>query len=138
MFLLDTDTIIFSLKGHPTVNDHVRRHVNDPMKISVVSFMELYYGAYKSQHVTSNLAKLKTLEQSFEMIPLGGESVEIFGGLKSQLEKKGTKLDDFDLGIASCALAHNLILVTGNLKHFQRIDGLHLVDWTRKGDAALC
>ncbi len=134
MFLLDTDTIIFSLKGHPAVNDHLRRHVNDPMKISVISFMELYYGAYKSQQVTSNLAKLKTLEQSFEMIPLGGESAEIFGRLKSQLEKNGTKLDDFDLGIASCALAHNLILVTRNLKHFQRIEGLHLVDWTQQGE----
>lgn len=134
MFLLDTDTIIFSLKGHPIVTDHLRHHVNDPMKISAISFMELYYGAYKSQQVTSNLAKLKTLEQSFEMIPLGGESVEIFGRLKSQLEKNGRKLDDFDLGIASCALAHNLILVTRNLKHFQRIDGLHLVDWTHQGE----
>jgi len=39
--------------------------------------MELYYGAYKSQKVESNLAKIKTLENSIEIIPLGKEVVEI-------------------------------------------------------------
>ena len=93
--------------------------------------MELYYGAYKSQKVTSNLAKIKTLENSLEIIPLGKESVEIFGIYKSKLEKAGTPLDDFDLMLASCALAHNLVLVTNNVKHFRRIEGLKLANWAR-------
>ena len=38
-------------------------------------------------------------------------------------------LDDFDLIIAACALTYNLILVTNNLKHFQRVDGLKLANW---------
>ena len=92
--------------------------------------MELYYGANKSQKVSSNLAKIRTLEQSLEIIPVGVKSVAIFGMLKAQLEMSGTRLDDFDLIIASCALAHNLILVTNNLKHFQRIEGLKLTNWT--------
>ncbi len=56
MYLLDTDTVIFSLKGHPVVQEHLRRRLNDPLQISIVTCMELYYGAYKSQRVTSNLA----------------------------------------------------------------------------------
>jgi len=91
--------------------------------------MELYYGVYKSQKVTSNLAKIKTLEQAFNVLPIGMESVEIFGMLKAQLEIKGTRLDDFDLIIASCALANNLTLVTNNIRHFQRIEGLKLTTW---------
>ncbi len=82
------------------------------------TYMELYYGAYKSQKVTGNLAKIKMLEQSIEMIPLGQESAEIFGMLKAQLEIQGNRLDDFDLAIASSALAHNLTLVTNNAEHF--------------------
>ena len=66
----------------------------------------------RSQKVTSNLAKIKTLENSLEIIPIGKESVEIFGIHKAKLEKAGTPLDDFDLILASCALAHNLVLVT--------------------------
>ncbi len=130
MYLLDTDTIIFSLKGHAPVEKNLRQHIHDPIKICVVTLMELYYGAYKSQRVESNLAKIKTLENSLETISIGKESVEIFGIYKAKLEKAGTPLDDLDLILASCALAHNLVLVTNNVKHFQRIGGLKLTNWT--------
>ena len=131
MFLLDTDTIIYSLKGDASVQKNLLLHINDPIKTSVITLMELYYGAYKSQKVTGNLAKIKTLEQSIEIITLGVESAEVFGMLKSQLEKTGSRLDDFDLIIAACALSHNLTLVTNNEKHFQRIEGLKLINWTK-------
>jgi len=131
MYLLDTDTIIFNLKGSLAVRKNLLHHINDPIKVSVITLMELYYGAYKSQKVTGNLAKIKTIEQSLEIIPVGIESVEIFGMLKLKLEKTGSRLDDFDLIIAACALAHNLTLVTNNEKHFQRIEGLKLTNWTR-------
>jgi len=131
MYLLDTDTIIFNLKGSLAVRKNLLLHINDPIKVSVITLMELYYGAYKSQKVTGNLAKIKTIEQSLEIIPVRIESVEIFGMLKSKLEKSASRLDDFDLIIAACALAHNLTLVTNNEKHFQRIEGLKLTNWTR-------
>jgi predicted nucleic acid-binding protein len=50
--------------------------------------------------------------------------------IKAQLEKAGSPLDDFDLIIASCALSNNLMLVTNNVRHFQRIEGLKLTNWT--------
>jgi tRNA(fMet)-specific endonuclease VapC len=49
MYLLDTDTVIYSLKGHPTVKINLERHRNTILKISVVTLIELYYGAYKLQ-----------------------------------------------------------------------------------------
>lgn len=129
MYLLDTDTVIYNFKGHPNIQKNLQRHLSDPINISIVTCMELYYGAYKSQKVTSNLAKIKMLEQSIEVIPLGQESGEIFGKLKAQLEIQGSRLDDFDLAIASCALSRNLTLVTNNIEHFRRIDGLKLANW---------
>jgi len=134
MYLLDTDTIVFNLKGNAAVRENLLFHINDPIKTSAITLMELYYGAYKSQKVTGNLAKIKTIEKSLEIIPVGIESVEIFGMLKSKLEKTGSRLDDFDLIIAACALAHNLTLVTNNEKHFQRIEGLKLTNWARDPD----
>lgn len=132
MYLLDTDTIIYNLKGHPAVEKNLRQHFHDSIKISVITLTELYYGAYKSQKVASNLAKIKTIENSMEVIPLGKELVEIFGIHKAKLEKTGTRLDDFDLILACCALAHNLVVVTNNVKHFQRIEGLKIANWTEK------
>ena len=129
MFLLDTDTLIYNLKGYDAVKKNLQQHLDDPMMISVITLMELYYGAYKSEKVTGNLAKVRTIENSFEIIPAGKGSAENFGLLKASLEKSGKPLDDFDLIIASCALAHNLIIVTNNIKHFKRIDGLKLTNW---------
>jgi predicted nucleic acid-binding protein len=131
MYLLDTDTIIFSLKGHEAIKKNLQKHFEEPMKICVITLMELYFGAYKSEKVTGNLAKIRTIENAFEIISTGRESAEIFGMLKASLEKSGTPLDDFDLIIASCALSHNLILVTNNIKHFDRVEGLRLTNWTR-------
>jgi len=130
MFLLDTDTIIYNMKGSEAIKKNLLHHMDAPMKISVITLMELYYGAYKSEKLSSNLAKVRTLESSFEIIPNGKESAENFGMLKASLEKSGTRLDDFDLAIASCALAHNLTLVTNNLKHFSRLEGLKITNWT--------
>jgi predicted nucleic acid-binding protein len=130
VYLLDTDTVIYSLKGEPAVKKNLREHFHDPMKMSVITLMELYYGAHKSQKIASNLAKIKTLEISFQIIPISEESAGIFGMTKAQLEKAGSPLDDFDLIIASCALSNNLVLVTNNVRHFQRIEGLKLANWT--------
>lgn len=129
MFLLDTDSIIYSLKGHEVINKNLFIHRHETLKISIITLMELYYGAYKSQQVSSNLAKVKTIEQSFEIIPVKLEAVEVFARIKAELELNGNRLDDFDLMIASCAIAHNLTLISNNTKHFQRIEGLKLENW---------
>ena len=92
--------------------------------------MELYYGAYKSEKVQSNLAKIKVLESALDIIPINQELVEIFGLIKSKQEKAGKRLDDFDIVLASTALSYNLTIITNNEKHFQRIEGLKIENWT--------
>jgi tRNA(fMet)-specific endonuclease VapC len=132
MYLLDTDIVIYSLKGHPAVKKNLERNLHAALKISIVTLMELYYGAYKSQKVTSNLGKIKSIEDAVEIIPIGRESAEVFAMLKANLEKAGTPLDDFDLILAACALANDLVLVTNNVKHFERIEGLRLTNWAQE------
>lgn len=132
MFLLDTDTVIYILKGHPTVEQNLQRHPHDPIKLSVITLMELYYGAYKSQRVTSNLAKIRAMESSLEILPVSQEIVEIFGMEKARLEGRGTPLEDFDLVLGCVALAHNLTLVTNNVKHFKKIGSLRVVNWAEE------
>jgi len=130
MFLLDTDTIIYNLKGNEAIKRNLQDHLEDPMKICVITLMELYFGAYKSKKITGNLSKVRTIENAFEIISADRECAEIFGMLKASLKKSGALLDDFDLIIASLAMTNNLTLVTNNTKHFSRIDGLKLTNWT--------
>jgi tRNA(fMet)-specific endonuclease VapC len=131
MFLLDTDSLIYSLKGDETVIRNLEKHHLDPLKISVISLMELYYGSYKSEKATANLAKVRRIENNFDIISVDFSIAETFGMIKSNLEYQGTPLDDFDLVIAASALAYNLILVTNNEKHFLRVEGLKLENWAR-------
>ena len=132
MYLLDTDTVIYILKGDPVAEANLKKHIHDSIKMGTITLMELYYGAYKSQKVTSNIAKIKNLENVLEIIPVGEEVAEIFGREKVRLEKEGAPLDDFDLVVGCCALAHNLTLVTNNVRHFKRIEGLQVTNWIEK------
>lgn len=129
MYLLDTDTIIFVLKGHPTLKKNLLENLHSPLAISIVTLMVLYYGAYKSKKVTSNLAKVRALENSLEVLTLGKESADTSGMIKARLERSGNPLDDFDLIIAACAMTYNRVLITNNVKHFQRIEGLRVSNW---------
>jgi len=130
MYLLDTDTLIYSLKGNRAVAKNLELHIEDPMRVSVIAMMELYFGAYKSERFEANMAKVRTIEQSFEVLPAGKEIADVFGAMKASLQKNGNPLDDFDLIIAATALSRNLVLVTNNTRHFARIEGLKLANWS--------
>lgn len=129
MFLLDTDIIIYVLKGRPDVTAHLEKHTGSPMAMSVISLMELYFGAQRSRQVESNLARVRTLEHSFRIMVADGSIAATFGSLKARMAAAGSILDDFDLIIASTALAYNFTLVSNNERHFRRIEGLKLVNW---------
>jgi len=129
MYLLDTDTVIYALKGQPDVVRNLALHADDPLGVSVITLMELYYGAFRSAQVAGNLARVRALEKALRVWDLQADAAEVFGALKAQLESDGNRLDDFDLGIAACALVHNLTLVTHNSAHFGRVRGLRLDDW---------
>jgi tRNA(fMet)-specific endonuclease VapC len=130
MYLLDTDTIIYSLKGHSALAKNLGEHVEDPMRISVITMMELYFGAYKSRRFEANIAKVRAIEQTFEILAADKEIADVFGAIKASLQRSGNPLDDFDLIISATALAYNLVLVTNNVGHFGRIEGLKLANWS--------
>ena len=128
-YLIDTDIIIYSLKNYDPVNDNFKKYKNSPKSISVITYGELIYGARKSKYIEKNLAKVYRVSEIFPTLNISPSVMEIFGELKSSLERSGKIIDDMDLLIASTALTHNLVLVTNNEKHFNRINGLEIENW---------
>jgi tRNA(fMet)-specific endonuclease VapC len=53
-----------------------------------------------------------------------------FGDVKADLERRGERVDDFDIAIAAHAMAHDAAVVTRNTRHFVRIRSLRVEDWT--------
>lgn len=132
MYLLDTDILIYSLKGDKTVVENFKIHANDPKSISVISYGELIFGAQKSEKYTENLAKVHRLKEIFPVIDITPSIMETFGLLKANLQKAGTSVDDFDLIIGATGITNGYSIVTNNEKHFEKIPGVNIVNWTKK------
>ena len=128
-YLIDTDILIYSMKGREKVIKKFKENRNYPKSMSVITYGELIYGAKKSKYVEKNLAHVRRLLEVFPIIDITPVIMETFGEIKTKLQKAGTIIADMDLLIGSTALAHNLVLVTNNVNHFEKIEGLEIENW---------
>jgi len=128
-FLIDSDILIYSLKGENSVAANFLKHESEAKYISVISYGELLFGAHNSQRIEKNLAVVYKLRSLFRIIDVDQAVIEIFAKLKAQNRKTGKIVDDLDLMIAATALCNNLTLVTNNQKHFKGISGLLVTNW---------
>ena len=124
-YLLDTDVLVNHLRGKESLSSEILMH---GAAISIITLAELLYGVYKSDNPSQSLRKL---EEDLDLLELPVENlneviVAEFGKIKTDLEIKGSRLEDFDLLVAACAITKGMTLVTRNVKHFQRISGLKL------------
>ena len=126
-YLLDTCICIGLIKKMPSIVEHIRQVGADECKISEITLAEMYFGAFKSgrEKHFNDVAEIQTL---FEQYPITN-SLKEYGNIRWQLEHAGTKIDHFDLLIGATALHENLIMVTGNVDHFERIPGLRIENW---------
>lgn len=88
------------------------------------------FGVENSSKKKQNREKLKEFQSLFDIIPIF-PSLDIYAKEKSRLRKKGRIVDDFDLLIGATAIFNNLTLVTRNSKHFERLNGIDIEDWTK-------
>lgn len=107
-----------------------RRHTLDRVVTTWITAGELFYGAAKSRDPIGNK---KLVERFLETLPILGLDIiaaQFFGVLKAALEAEGRRLADADLWIGATGRAHRATVVTGNTRHFDRIAGLQLENWT--------
>ncbi len=93
------------------------------------SHAELIFGAVKSDSPEKTQMEQREFLKPLMSLPFDDNAAEQYGVIRAKLESKGTPIGPNDLLIASIALAHNLILVTHNIREFSRIDGLKIEDW---------
>lgn len=133
-YLLDTNICIYIIKKSPEqVLKKLEVIINDEKKneiyLSSVTVSELYYGVEKSNQVDKNLEALKGFLTPFRIVSFDFPSAEIFGKIRSKLERKGVVIGPYDLQIASIAMANDFVLVTNNTKEFKRVAGLNIENW---------
>jgi len=128
-YLIDTDICIYWLKGSESVRRRFESVEPGDLAISPITVAELYYGAHNSSRVKENLGQSKSFVRQIEILAMNDSVLETFGRIKSDLRRQGTLIPDFDLLIASAALANKVVLVTNNSQHYSRISGLKIENW---------
>jgi tRNA(fMet)-specific endonuclease VapC len=132
-YLIDTDIIIYWLKGiYPQIKEKIACIEVDRLFISSITVAELYFGAYNSSRVIDNLKLTNELISEINILNFDPKSGEQFGKIKADMKNKGKMINDSDLFIAATAISNNLVLVTNNEKHFQRIEDLTIQNWTKQ------
>jgi len=130
-YLLDTN-IVSDLMRHPQgdVAKRIARVGEDAVCTSIVVACELRYGAAKK----GSAPLTERVEQILSLLPiltLEPEADRAYGALRAQLEQAGTPIGANDLLIAAQALAQKLVLVTDNVREFERVPRLVVKNWLR-------
>lgn len=132
MYMLDTDTCSYVLREKPrSVGERFRAHESDVIAISAIVHAELLYGA--AIHPAGGAA-LERLIADFvsrvEIVPWSASRAH--AELRATLKAAGTPIGNMDLLIAAHALEADAVLVTNNVRHFGRVAGLSIENWTER------
>ena len=97
---------------------------------TAITVGEMVYGAQRSPRREYLLRQLEErLWPMVRMLPFDRAAGETYGRLRAELERAGTSLAEPDLRIAAIAVARDLTVVTGNVRHFSRVPGLQVENW---------
>jgi len=125
-YLVDTDWVIFYLRGKEPFVSTLKEYQKDSLAISVVSLAELYEGVYRSDNPISREKGLKDFLAGVEILDVDRHIAWLFGKHRADLRRQGLPLADFDILIGCTTLHHKLVLLTNNRRHYERIAGLSM------------
>ncbi len=128
-YMLDTNIVIYVIKRRPLeVLDTFNQHAGQ-MCISSITLSELLHGVEKSAQPDHNLRQVESFVSRLDVLDYSSKASAHYGDIRSNLEKKGKTIGVNDIYIAGHARSEGLILVTNNLKDFERVEALRLDNW---------
>ena len=131
-YMLDTNTCIYIIKQKPVdVIDRFRRLQISQVSVSSITMSELEYGVIKSSKPEQNHLALAQFLAPMEILPYGDAAAQHYGKLRVYLEKQGTPIGSLDMLIAAHALSTGCILITNNVKEFERVPNLRINNWVK-------
>src|ERR1700722_7641783 len=123
-YILDADTCIAAMRGHPVVLKNLARTAPGDCAISTITRYELCVGVEKSVDPVKEKAKVDLLVSAFRRLRFGVAAAENAARVRAYLEAQGTPIGPYDTLLAGHALSLSLIVVTANVKEFSRVPGL--------------
>jgi len=128
-YMLDTDICIRVLRDRP---QSARERFNaeaEGLCISSVTLGELLYGAEKSARPAHHRRQVDSFAALLQVLDFDGPAALHFAEIRASLERKGQSIGAYDTMIAAHARSRGLVVITGNLKEFSRVEGLRSKNW---------
>jgi tRNA(fMet)-specific endonuclease VapC len=137
-YVLDTNAVSALMRGDESMIAHLRRVVRRDVGIPQPAFAEVQYGIERlsaGKRRDRLRARLTLLQSEIVRLPWTDEVSERFGRIKRDLERRGERLEDFDVAIAAHAHTPETVLVTHDQALSTRIAGLEIEDWSMRPGA---
>lgn len=130
-YLVDTNILIYLLnsKSIKLQKKFTSKSIEE-FSVSSITVAELIYGAKKSKAVEKNLNAAIKILSPFRIIDFTSMDAFEYGDIRTDLELKGNIIGANDLLIAAQARRQNLIVLTANVKEYERVEGLKVVNWS--------
>jgi predicted nucleic acid-binding protein len=132
MYLFDTDVISHVLKKRRSaaLMAKLKEAPQASQFTSAMNVAEIYYGVFRKEGREDLLRYYDNeIFPRLVILPFDRESARIFGRIKADIERKGLPRFEADLQIAAVAIANNLTLISGNIRHYTGIPGLRVENW---------
>ena len=128
-WLLDTNLCIRVLRDRPAgLRERFNREA-DALCISTIVLTELLYGAEKSARPAENRRAVEQFAARLTLLPFDDAAAAHAANIRATLERQGLPIGGYDVLIAGHARSRGLVVVTGNLREFNRVEGLRSEDW---------
>lgn len=127
-FLIDTDVCSAHLKNDRRATSRFMQY-SGRLHVSAITAGELYTWALRESAPARHLDGLLAFLSDVVVLDFNHKDAQVFGAVRAQLFDRGVVIPSADSLIAATALAHDLALVTHNVKHFANIPGLNVIDW---------
>jgi tRNA(fMet)-specific endonuclease VapC len=144
-YLLDTDTLIFLIRGLKTPRSIHHRQATSLVErcrkaqadghsvgLSAVTVSELEFGARHGDRYEDEISAVRKILAPFDIHDYDALASPVHcGRIRHELDSAGQTIGSMDLLIAAHALALDATLVTNNEAHFNRVSNLKVVNWLK-------
>ena len=124
--MLDTDWIINLLAGKGGAAENIQHLDPQAIGISLVTVAEIYESAFQYVNPDAHIRAFRSFLDHFHLLSLNLPIVEKFAEVRAHLRRRGQLISDFDILLGATALHYDLVVLTYNKKHFERIPDIKI------------
>jgi len=129
-YLLDTNICIAIIRNKPVnVIKKLTSHKPGDVGVSVITVAELVHGTQKSSQPEQNMTALDQFLLPLDIADFDQNAATAYGQLRAYLERQGNLIGSMDMLIAAHGLSLDVVLLTNNVREFQRVPNLKIEDW---------